>query len=392
MKKILIPIITSILFVPFNLEESWQASENLFYGTSSFEKLLSSLSDEPSTFVLKIRYTEGPYLMIQKLTPVFDVNPKNAKPYVQIDVKSLDGLYRNDVGRIQGTISIDPKISYKKIFVSVYFNGTDAYGNPYKSAWIDSVTLNIEQDGSVGVTQKCKETVLGTSYGKPIDLEYDIKGGIVISNCILEYTNSVITKIDAESDGQITIKIPKKVIYSLSSTDCADDSDLLILMDNEEILPTKSIHNKKDNIVTVEFSKGVHTIEFVGFTILPDPSPAQYCGIVMGFDSLYLPPKFQIEKGMKVEQIKCNKDLALLKKTSNNLPICVSFETGQKLLERNLAHPIARTWVANSDNENVHEKEITILSISPKNVTLPEPKNQTSKTKCSADGVCFTPE
>lgn len=45
-----------------------------------------------------------------------------------------------------------------------------------------------------------------------------------------------------------------------------------------------------------------------------------------------------------------------------------------------------------SDNQDSHRREITMLSIFPKNVTLPEPKNQTSKTKCNADGVCFTPE
>jgi hypothetical protein len=163
-------------------------------------------------------------------------------------------------------------------------------------------------------------------------------------------------------------------------------------MDNEEILPTSVIHGNKDNTITIEFSKGIHTIEFVGVSIIPDPSPSQYCGFVMGFDSLYLPPKFQFERGMKTEQVKCNDDLALLKKVSNDLPICVSFETGQKLLERNLAHTIARTGTTYSDNEDSHRKEITILSISPKNVTLPEPKNQTPKTTCNADGVCFTPE
>lgn len=39
-----------------------------------------------------------------------------------------------------------------------------------------------------------------------------------------------------------------------------------------------------------------------------------------------------------------------------------------------------------------HQREITILSISPQNVTLPEPKEQTPKTVCNKNGVCFTPE
>jgi hypothetical protein len=182
--------------------------------------------------------------------------------------------------------------------------------------------------------QKCKDTALGAKYGTPIDLEYDIHYGTVVSICKLEDTNSVITEINAEKDGQIMITIPKKVVHSLSSTDCADDSELLVLMDDEEVLPFNYIHSKKDNIITVKFSKGIHTIEFIGFTVMPDPSPAQYCGIIMGLDSLYLPPKFQIEKGMKPEQVRCNDKLVLIIKSTDASPACVKPETGKKLLER----------------------------------------------------------
>jgi len=282
-------------------------AENLFYGSSSFEKLPSIISDKPSTFELKIRYTEGPYA-ITKLTPIFEVSPENAKPYVQIKTNSIDGLHRNDIVRIQSTITVDPQIPYEKAFISIYFNGTDSLGNSYKSAWSDSVTVNTKKLESVGITQKCKETVLGAKYGVPVDLEYDIDGGSVISTCKLETTNSVITKIDAKNDGKLTIKIPKKFVYSLSGTNCEEDSALIILMDNEEVMPVSIIQNKKDYVVAVEFSKGIHNIEIIGTSIIPDPAPSQYCGIVMGFDSLYLPPKFQIERCMEAKQVRCNEE------------------------------------------------------------------------------------
>lgn len=225
----------------------------------------------------------------------------------------------------------------------------------------------------------------------PVDLEYEIEGGSVIVICKVVKNIEVVAIIDAHDDGQLTIHIPKKLVYSLVGTECEQGPPLIV--DNfGEPASVKVSSAESENIITVGFAKGKHSISFIGTVILPDPSPNQYCGIVMGFDSLYLPPKFQIERGMKTEQVKCNKDLTLLKKASNDHPICVSFETGQKLLERNLAHTIARTGVADSDNENAHEKEITILSISPKNVTLPEPKNQKPKTTCYENGVCFTPE
>lgn len=44
-----------------------------------------------------------------------------------------------------------------------------------------------------------------------------------------------------------------------------------------------------------------------------------------------------------------------------------------------------------SSTQTTNQREVTILSISPQNVTLPELKKQISKTTCS-HGACFTPE
>lgn len=44
------------------------------------------------------------------------------------------------------------------------------------------------------------------------------------------------------------------------------------------------------------------------------------------------------------------------------------------------------------DSDSLPKREITIISISPQNVTLPDKKNQTYKTTCNEQGVCFTPE
>lgn len=67
--------------------------------------------------------------------------------------------------------------------------------------------------------------------------------------------------------------------------------------------------------------------------------------------------------------------------------VCVSLKTHQSLIDRGWA------GTESSMREVSHkQKEITILSVFPQNVTLPEPKKQVSKTTCNADGVCFTPE
>lgn len=119
-------------------------AESLFYGSSSFERLHSMTPGMSSGFEIKIQYTAGPY-QIGKLSPVFDVSPKDAASYVQIKANPLDGLSRNDVGRIQGTMSVDSQIPHDKIFVTVSFDGLDSYGNTYRSAWADSATVDVNR-------------------------------------------------------------------------------------------------------------------------------------------------------------------------------------------------------------------------------------------------------
>lgn len=444
-------------------------AESLFYGSSSFERLHSMTPGMSSGFEIKIQYTAGLY-QIGKLSPVFDVSPKDAASYVQIKANPLDGLSRNDVGRIQGTMSVDSQIQHDKIFVTVSFDGLDSYGNTYRSAWTDSATVDVKRAApsenmtysqfldfcsihdptlwesmSIGERQlsnlcglpnigerqwawlngtaldwrnfaqksaeeyaadiplykeqgisdtlvvrtavsgrdsfpppmtggisfsygdsgkishyssrivvglegidetkyepfECKHPVSGASIGRPLDLQYDITGGVLLDLCKNDDTNSVIAKVDAGYGGEMTLTVPKKVVYSLTSTDCADDSELIILVNNEETLATKSVHDKKDNVITVTFPKGHHTIEFIGASIMPDPSPVQYCGVVMGFDSLYLPPKFQVERGMKPDRVKCNDGLVLVTKSSDSSPACITLETKQVLVERGWAKELS---------------------------------------------------
>ncbi len=77
---------------------------------------------------------------------------------------------------------------------------------------------------------------------------------------------------------------------------------------------------------------------------------------------------------------------------------CVKPQTLQKLRERGWAEPLEKVVFEKPslnakelDGQESYQREITILSISPQNVTLPEPKKQTPKTTCS-QGTCFTPE
>jgi len=112
-----------------------------------------------------------------------------------------------------------------------------------------------------------------------------------------------------------------------------------------------------------------------------------------------MPPLQQFRSGIPIDQIQCKEGFARVVKLSNNIPICVKSGTVPKLVKRGVITNQFDT--ANNPGfviprgdlltQNDTHREITILSISPQNVTLPEHKNQTYKSTCS-HGACFTPQ
>ena len=116
------------------------ASES-FHGTSSFENVPAEISRHfPSTFDIKLQYTIGPW-GLDELIPVIEISPENAKSHVNLDFEPIP-VYKNSIGRIPVTITLDPDIDYDKIFLSVSFEGNTTQ-NVYKSGWTDSLILSI---------------------------------------------------------------------------------------------------------------------------------------------------------------------------------------------------------------------------------------------------------
>jgi len=117
------------------------ASES-FHGTSSFENVPTEISRHfPSTFDIKLQYTVGPW-GLDELIPVIEISPENAESHVNLDFEPIS-LYKNSIGRIPVTITVDPAIEYEKIFLSVFFEGRTSQNIVFKSGWTDSLILSI---------------------------------------------------------------------------------------------------------------------------------------------------------------------------------------------------------------------------------------------------------
>ena len=164
-------------------------------------------------------------------------------------------------------------------------------------------------------------------------LEYTIEGGEIIEICHNPDLISLSMSIDASDDGQITIQIPRSMVYSLSQG-CVSQDLLAVLLNGEDFTDFEIQNTPSSRIFTIDFPQGQNTLEFIG-TYMLDVRIHDYCGVIYGYDSQFLPPLKQINNGISPKGILCNDGLELILKPSDNSPACVKPETSKILLERN---------------------------------------------------------
>lgn len=314
--------------IEFGTPQAFGTSEELISGFSSIDPPLSEITPrKPTDLKILFQYTSGPYA-IDNLVPIIEITPESAAPFVQIETEPTE-ITQREIRRLSVKLTVDEQIQHEKIFLSISFAGNHFLSSSdvlYKSSWTESLTLDIAPKDVVGIA-------LGDC--EPIDIDYEISGGKTEVVCKSQQLNSVKAFVDANSNGTLTLDIPKHVLYALGSDDCRLDNDFFVLYDGEEIIADIT-GKESSNLVEVDFTSGIHEIEIIGAYIIPNPSPIQYCGIVENYDKLFLSPLDQTQRGMDSHQIKCNDDLVLIQK-QNDTPACVKFSTGDKLIKRGWA-------------------------------------------------------
>ena len=211
-----------------------------------------------------------------------------------------------------------------------------------------------------------------------VNLEHSISAGKVYGIC--EKGNSVTALIDASSGAIFEVNIPIEMVYSLPSTNCIPTGDFFII-DNRGSPIYDITESDIGNSARVELAEGFHRIQIMGSIILP--SPAQYCGVVEGFDKPYLPPRNQIDNGMNPNSVKCNEGLILLQKYDGS-PVCVTESTKQKLIERGWTRDDSVLSKANTNCMTIKQsKEIASFFKTP--TYLPEGYSHV----CSRSGMPF---
>ena len=171
------------------------------------------------------------------------------------------------------------------------------------------------------------ETICSAS--EDVELDYTINDGKVLEMCADNITPTVFMIVESDTDSQLTVEIPRTMVYFVNQ-DCGSQ-DLIVLVNGEEAVSTIE-NTASSRIITLDFPKGYNAIEFIGSYTLGD-DVHQYCGVIFGYDSQYLPPKIQFEKGVTSDMVKCNLELHLIIKHTGS-PACVKPNTAIKLEER----------------------------------------------------------
>jgi len=105
------------------------------------------------------------------------------------------------------------------------------------------------------------------SYGT-FDVDYTIRGGTVKNMLIDSEIFALIVIIDSESDGSITLDLPR-ISIDAKKSDNTDDT-FLIFIDGAEVRPEETSTTQTSRTLKIEFEEGDSDIEIIGTFLVPE--------------------------------------------------------------------------------------------------------------------------
>lgn len=374
MKTRLLIIIVSV-GLSFSIPYAF-ASES-FFGTSSFENIPSKLiPGKPTQFEIKFQYTSEPYAL-DNLISIIDVNPASAKSHVQIDVKPLEGITQGQIARIPVAITVEPQIEHEQIFLSVSFTG-DHFSSrsdaTYKSAWSDSVIIDIEktripepqQDEPIyencgpGTTLQDGMCIVDKSRKPPSNSSAKWGAGVGFESSWRPNQSNVVSMYDdffSINEKQVRYNVFYNVTNaSISNVQLNCDSSSLsfsIMPDDEGVLHLDipkgllggifmvQVNGQEwvdvsldGNVLTINFPAYEAAVKVLGTYHLYEEENDGVCDMIHDPPYSYvLSPLEQSKSGVSSDEIQCKENMVLLQK-HNGSPACVKESTMNKLIKR----------------------------------------------------------
>ncbi len=130
-------------------------------------------------------------------------------------------------------------------------------------ASIEITGETMEEDGV-----SCGADELAVKGGsKVFCVPYEASGAVVTKATVSSATTSIVLMIDAESDGSISLMIPRDV---LDSTSDEGDNDFIVLVDGEETDFEEIENDDATRTLDITFSEGSTQIEVIGTYAVPE--------------------------------------------------------------------------------------------------------------------------
>jgi predicted secreted protein with PEFG-CTERM motif len=185
--------------------------------------------------------------------PNFDVTLKVVGPTGNI-VK-VDQLMVDDNGDFETTLNTSSQLWTQSGIYTIQVQ----YGSSGRS---NEVQVEVFASGA------CGESQLAAKAGaETFCIPYSVMGAEVISGTLDMETKSLIVNIDADSDGDITLDIPRSVLDAKSG---ARDDRFFVLVNGEEQDIYSEEKTDEMRSVTIQFESGVEEIEIIGTQVVPE--------------------------------------------------------------------------------------------------------------------------
>ena len=128
------------------------------------------------------------------------------------------------------------------------------------------LTGEVSQDASACATNELVVKGGSQVYCVP----FEITGGAVSKNSISSKTSSLTLMITTESDGSVSLKIPRNVIDAKQHGMEGDDADFIVLVDGEEADFEETDTTSDDRTLDITFPEGATQIEVIGTWAVPE--------------------------------------------------------------------------------------------------------------------------
>lgn len=130
----------------------------------------------------------------------------------------------------------------------------------------------VELTGEVSQeTSACATSELVVKGGSQVYcVPFEITGGAVSKNSISSKTSSLTLMITTESDGSVSLKIPRNVMDARQHGMEGDDADFIVLVDGEEADFEETDTTSDDRTLDITFPEGATQIEVIGTWAVPE--------------------------------------------------------------------------------------------------------------------------